>query len=474
MDPAKSRGRGLSIQYRIVLPYAVLMLLVFGVVGYVALANTAEAARRFLHGQMEKSAATLSQSGFPWNRQSLLRMEKLLGVGGIIAYGPGGGVLASSLDSRAAEEFVAAVGKPPSTEEGVDFKTIETSDGRWYVARKTMPPASAGAPAGVLLVYPPDVVDREVSTALRPMIIAGLAGIALALVVGLLIAKSIAAPIRRLVDAAREVRGEGRTFKPPRGGGPEVSELAGAISAMNASLDQYREKMVRSEKMATLGLVATSLAHEIKNPLAGIRMSVEMLKKTNSDPQVEEEYDIILSEIERLSFTLTELLIFARPPEIRPEKLDPVAAVEGALDIIKRQTAHLGIKVIRDFPDNNASAYADPSAVKQIVLNLALNAVEAMPQGGEALFSLRVEDDSWTLEVADAGKGFDNSDGEDIYEPFFTTKPGGTGLGLSVCRTLVKLHGGEIRARPGEKGGALFTVVMPVKPETKPKENDDG
>jgi two-component system sporulation sensor kinase C len=190
-----------------------------------------------------------------------------------------------------------------------------------------------------------------------------------------------------------------------------------------------------------------------------MQMSVELLREKAGD-DVREECDTILSEIGRLSFTLSELLVFAKPPSIKPQEVRVAKIIDETIAILRRQMSHLGIETTVFSDDDFPTVRADASALKQVLMNLVLNAMEAMPQGGAIEISAAADAGTWRLEVADTGKGFNPEDVEKLFEPFYTTKPGGTGLGLAVCRTLLDLHGGRISAEHKD-GKTCFIITLP-------------
>ena len=443
------------------LAYAVLVVAAFGVVGLIAGRTTADAVEESQHLQMKNTAAMVSRGGFPLGRDALLKIKDLLGVEGIITLNSRGEVIESTFEPPLEGAFAEWLAARPARPGETMFAGAEIGEKKWYMACRSLLPHTRAEPAGrAVLVYPPDVVSKNISKALTPLIITGLAGLMLTLAVGFFLARSIAAPIRRLVDATRRVRGGDFPLEIPALGGPETRELADAIATMAARLGEYREKMIMAEKMATLGTVATSLAHEIKNPLTGIQLSVETLKSRSNDPAVTEEYDVILTEIKRLSFTLSELLIFAKPPEVRKKSVNGKTLINETLSVLARQMQHLGIEAEVDVPDGFPEVSVDPSALKQVLMNLVLNAMEAMPQGGKLTVAAAPGESGWALSVSDTGAGITPAAEEKIFEPFFTTRSGGTGLGLAVCRTLVDLHGGAISAAR-EDGRTVFYVTFP-------------
>ncbi len=230
------------------------------------------------------------------------------------------------------------------------------------------------------------------------------------------------------------------------------------------------ERMKRHEQMAVLGEMATGLAHEIKNPLGSIKGAVQVLKGENDDTSQTDMLEVIGDEVGRMDAVLTRFLRFARPFEIHPQPLDINHAVEKTISMFGMQFASREINVEMDLGRDIPIICADTDALHQIIVNLMLNAAEAMPTGGAirvstgraSLLMAEGQADAVSLCVEDTGHGISEDDLERIFQPFFTTREKGIGLGLAISQRIAESHGGEIRAssRPGE--GSRFEVILPV------------
>ena len=225
------------------------------------------------------------------------------------------------------------------------------------------------------------------------------------------------------------------------------------LKAMEAS-------MQRAERLATLGRMAAGIAHEIRNPLASISGSVQMLKQEPGDAESGGRLmDIILRETDRLDKLLSDFLAYARP---RPPRLTP-----SRIDVIVRET----VEMFQSRPDcsqqdvkldlKQVEARIDQDQFRQVVWNLLSNASEALSSGGVILVQVVVEQDWVQGQVGDDGPGVDEEIAENIFEPFFTTKDLGTGLGLASVRQIAEAHGGSVALRPSSLGGAEFVFRVP-------------
>ncbi len=224
----------------------------------------------------------------------------------------------------------------------------------------------------------------------------------------------------------------------------------------------------RAEQLKSLGEIAVGLAHEIKNPLAGIKSSMEVLHDEATCS--EEDRDVLLkviAEIRRIEMLLKDLLSFARPPkpQLLPVDINGILEATLELSVDAGAASSSGVASERSFDRRIPSTMADPMQIKQVFLNLILNAVEAMNGKG----TLRVEtmynetDHAIEIVIADTGKGIDNEHIENLFHPFFTTKPKGTGLGLAISKRLIEEHGGTISVQSMPGRGTTFTIKLPVR-----------
>ncbi len=217
------------------------------------------------------------------------------------------------------------------------------------------------------------------------------------------------------------------------------------------------------------GELAAGLAHEIKNPLAGIKISIEYLLEGSSFS--EEQKDIMLkmgSEIRRIELLIKEFLNFARPLKPQMIAVNMNNIIDKSIAFSFKDTAFSkAINITRDFDDDLPETMADPMQLQQVFLNIFLNAVDAMPDGGTISVKTSYEPAaaSIIIEISDTGNGISEELQNKIFQPFFTTKSRGTGLGLSISKRLIEQHGGSISIRNNLGGGAVFGINIPIKQE---------
>ena len=219
---------------------------------------------------------------------------------------------------------------------------------------------------------------------------------------------------------------------------------------------------MQSEKLAALGQLATAIAHEVRNPLAVIRSAAQGLGETVpvDDAAAARACDFIVAEIDRLASVVASLLDFARPLHLEARAVSVRDLFDRAALLAAGELAAKGARLARDESPALPAVLADPDLLSQVLLGLLANAAEAVPPGGEVMLAARVRDGAVEL-VDDSGPGIPAELRARVFEPFFTTRPRGIGLGLAVARQVVEAHGGRIEAgeRPG--GGARLTVRLP-------------
>ena len=234
---------------------------------------------------------------------------------------------------------------------------------------------------------------------------------------------------------------------------------------------RVEDELQRMERMRLAGEMATGLAHEIKNPLAGIKVSMEAL---SAESYLTEEdrtaLNSVINEIKRIEFLMKGLLNFARPPKPQLTNTDVNVVLNTVAALVLRERAaprNQGrpINLVSDLDPDLPEIMADPMQLQQIFMNLMLNAVDAMPDGGTLTIRTRYtwEPSTLVIELADTGEGIDAAVMSRIFSPFFTTKSKGTGLGLSITRRLLEEHGGSIKLENNKEGGATCIINLPIK-----------
>jgi signal transduction histidine kinase len=230
--------------------------------------------------------------------------------------------------------------------------------------------------------------------------------------------------------------------------------------------------MKRADRLASIGEMAAGIAHEIKNPLAGIAGVIQVLKKDLPAGEPKRAVlDEVLSQVERMDKAVRNLLSFARPPEPRMTMVDVNELIGKLMDFLAPQFAKNGITVERRLTAGLPWLVLDPDLMQQALLNIALNAIKAMPRGGKLTVETRMEAPAEGVPgliriiLSDSGEGIAPENLSRIFSPFFTTRQQGTGLGLSITQRIVEQHNGEISVQSSSGKGAVFTIKLPFDPK---------
>jgi len=244
------------------------------------------------------------------------------------------------------------------------------------------------------------------------------------------------------------------------------NEVAIAISRASViqQMKARERELMQAEKLAALGKLSAGVAHEIRNPLGIISGAAETLLKKTHDPKTQREMlHFILDESNRLNRVITDFLRFARPKEPELTRCDISDLIKKTLTAISQKAESQGVKIETFYYNGKIELLADAEQLEQALLNLELNALEAMPQGGVLrIQTQRGRDQTLLINIQDTGPGIPEEVQSKIFDPFFTTKEGGTGLGLSIVYRIVEDHGGRISFTTGPEG-TTFTLVLPIK-----------
>ena len=252
------------------------------------------------------------------------------------------------------------------------------------------------------------------------------------------------------------------TFSALRSGEGERLGLISACEDLSAIRDM-ESRMRQADRLATVGRMAANIAHEIRNPLASLTGAIEVLTSPlTADDARERLSQIVARESERLNHIIKNFLEYARPAPLSIATFDVAAAVEDVLLLLEHRASPGSLKVLREFTPSIPWA-VDAQQFRQILWNLCLNAVEAMPDGGELRVSVAVRGGTLEVAVSDTGDGIAAADVSHVFEPFFSTKPEGTGLGLALVHRIVLDHGGEIDVRSSPVLGTTFTLTLPAR-----------
>jgi signal transduction histidine kinase len=261
-----------------------------------------------------------------------------------------------------------------------------------------------------------------------------------------------------------------------------LRRIADQIGTVVERLQHSQREVLRAEQLASVGQLAAGLAHELRNPLTSMKILVQSAAARLDSPELRGRDLVVLEEeITRLQGSIQNFLDFARPPQPQKRPVEVRGVVEQTVCLVSGRAEHQSVRLECELPDEPVVVEADMGQLRQVLLNLLLNALDAVPGGGRVRVQVRLGEvpdkqakppmtpgralrtDQWlTIRVADDGCGLPADLGERIFEPFVSTKDTGTGLGLPICKRIVEAHGGAIAAVDQANGGAVFTVRLPL------------
>jgi signal transduction histidine kinase len=310
---------------------------------------------------------------------------------------------------------------------------------------------------------------ERVAVRLR-MITAGTIAVQMLLAIGLgvILIHQILTPVYQMLK---------NTTRDPQSGRPQnvVAALSHSINNLLVNVDQAqqeleksRENLQQAEKMALVGKLAAGMAHSIRNPFTSVKMRLFSLGRSlKLDTTQQEDFEVISHEIRHIDTIVQNFLEFSRPPKLAMQPISPSAIVDYALQLLSHRLDSYGVTVEVGRDEPLPEVMADPEQLKEVLVNLIINACEEMKNGGVIIIDEHVQgnggDEQAVLYISDSGPGVSPAHGTKIFQPFFTTKDEGTGLGLSIASRIVGEHGGTLTLDNDYASGATFVISLPVK-----------
>lgn len=362
--------------------------------------------------------------------------------------------------------WLKVAGSLQAGESGAFYFPVETDKGRWYVI------VVLGSASTLR-----DLLERQAS---RSALYTLLLLLGTTLVTGLFVWR-YTRPIKDLSVAARQVATGNFDVRVPTDQRDEMGALATAFNEMTARLGRAREletQLHQVEKAAVVGRLAAAIAHEIRNPLNYINLTLDHLRHSFAPEEqgkretFERLADQLKSEVARINRHITDFLKYSRPSALDLQPVDLRVQVEDALRVILGQAAERGIDTKVSVDGDLPLVLADKDSLRSVFTNLLINSVEATNgEGGRVDIKLSREgDDRARIEISDTGSGIPAADIAKIFEPYFSTKETGTGLGLAIVKKAIDDHDGSISVTSKQGSGTTFTIILPVKPQEDRKE----
>jgi two-component system, NtrC family, nitrogen regulation sensor histidine kinase NtrY len=311
-----------------------------------------------------------------------------------------------------------------------------------------------------------ELVRRIGSAAL----IVGSGGILLAILVSSWVAARVTRPVEQLAHAAQEVAAGNWNVRVDVLGADELGQLADSFNRMTTELLGQKERLVQAERVAAWRELARRLAHELKNPLFPLQLTVEnLIRARQQDPEAFDEIfressRTLLAEISNLKGIIERFSEFSRMPQPRLQRVQVNELIRGVVQLFQAQLAAPGrakISCDLQLDPHLEPVDADAELLHRAILNLVLNAQDAMPRGGALILSTRNEDGKVMIEVADTGEGLTRDECAQIFTPYYTSKQHGTGLGLAIVQSVISDHGGRVSVQSDPGRGTTFIIELP-------------
>ena len=447
----------MTLKQQIIFPLLILFILTFSILSVVSIFLISDAVESRISNQMHDLSSFITNTNFPMNKQVLTYVKEIFGADIVVVDGKT--VYLTTLLDYDSKVFINVIDNRKLYHSTTDVNEINVKDITYQMVRSPIKLNKVNMT--LYLLFPGDIIYNEKKKAILPFLIITLVGILLVVVAGYIIAHRIATPIAKLADRTKEIATGDLTMSVDTNSNTiEILKLTDSFNKMINGLRSYQENLLKSEKLALTGQLALSIAHEIRNPLTSMKMSIQMLSATQSDRN-KEYYDLLLREIGRLELAVSELLSAAHPSKLQFEPANINELIEDMLYLMQKQFEHLSINVEKHLSEL-PHTIIDKNRFKRAIMNLILNGVQAMPKGGKLTISTNVVDSKVRLSIKDTGNGIPPEVVDKVFEPFVTTKRDGVGLGLAITKNIVEEHKGSISFKT-ESDGTEFWVFLTAK-----------
>ncbi len=456
-----------TIQLKIALPFTLLFAATSLVVALISSSLISRTLEERLQSQIEEVSEMISQAGFAMNPAILENLKAVVGAE-IVTYRRDGEVIVSTLGGEGERALLDAIRSPAVIDpifaqgEPLVIRRLSAAGRSYRIAYRLLrsPPGTL-----VALAFPTSDIEETASAIARSIGVIALLAIAVMALLSQLIARSITSPIKQLVESTgRLAAGDlGHTARVESR--DEVGQLGLAFNDMVKRLRASEQELLHSEKLAVTGQLAARVAHDVRNPLSSIKMQAQLLRnKLGPGQSGRGSLEAILREIERVERVVEGLLDLSRPGELTLEIGNVNEVLEEALRAAEPTLTHRKVAIERRLERDLPAARFDGDRLENALLNLIANAADAMPEGGTLVAATGSAEDGSTLflEIRDHGPGIDPGVRDKLFDPFFSTKREGVGLGLLNTKSIVERHGGRVDLLKGDPAGTRARITLPV------------
>ncbi|MEZ5559651.1 MAG: HAMP domain-containing sensor histidine kinase [Pseudomonadales bacterium] len=445
-----------TLYRRVFLPFAITVVVAMLIAWWSAVTLLGNTLQGRLHAQLQQATSVLAAGSLPFTADLLAQLGALQNADFALLHADGSVGLATytTLERSRVEDLIRAAWMDGSDRHGPDYDLVlaRLAEGRSrdYVAV-----------AGLASLDDIEDATRRTAALLGLLTLMGVAVVAWW---GHRLSIAIAQPVRELGELARHVAAGERRVQLPEPRTRELAELTRAFNDMTGRLDAYEAELVRASRLAGLGEIATTIAHEIRNPLTAIKLQLQLLGEQL--PASEQQTVVqLLTEIQRLELIVSGTLAHARPQQIETARRDLNATIRDVVTLMSPQFAHR--RIVLDLKLSALPELAlDADRFKQVLFNVLSNAADALNGPGTVRVSSHLDGTTAVVAIEDDGPGVTPEQAHRLFhEPVASHKSTGLGLGLMVSRELIELHGGSIAVdRSPALGGARFTIRLPAPP----------
>ena len=452
----------LRLHHRIVIPFAVVALVAISASAFLALSQVSKAFEARIQSQILNTSEVISRGGFAFS-PAILRSVKSITGADVVTFDADGSLLSSTIEPGRGDLIQAVTTAAAAREARAADRPLVSEidcDAPCFASYRQV----VGRPGALVAVVAETTeVTAAIRSVARTILLTSLASLAALVLVSQLVARRVTAPLDQLVRFAQDTSSGNRGRA--RSGDDEVGRLGQAFNEMMDRLDASQSALVRSEKLALAGLLAARVAHDIRNPLASMKIQAQLLEsRVKGDPRSGTLVNAVLDDIGQVESVIRDLIELARPGEVRRMPADLNALLRTVLRQIDARLLHRKVGVEMALADRLPLVNIDPERFSQALLNVIVNAVDAMPNGGMLDVRTRATGDHVVLEIEDDGIGIDPEILDRVFDPFVSSKPGGVGLGLVNARAVVESHGGRIALTPRQPRGTRAMMTLPLGP----------
>lgn len=457
-----------SIRLKIVLPYTLLFSIVIVAISFVNLKIIYRRIDERIEEQMDREADVISSMNFILSDDFLrnIRISEVTGAD-IIIYRSNAEVIATTLSRDILDELIPIIAL--SNTEYPIIKNISYKNQPYKIVYRRFKELDTDQYAILALMASIEDINQAKRQSAITIGLVAISAIIMITIIGSIIAINITAPVKKLLNATERLASGDLNTEVKVKTKDEIGSLARSFDQMTKELKLSRDKLVQTEKLAVVGKLSAGIAHEIRNPLTSMKMIIQLLrKKVQNDESAKESIQIILNEMDRLELIISGFLDFARPLELLLEPTNIANVFTEVISLMQANIRHRKIELVEKIDENMPKIMLDKNRMKQVLMNIILNSMQAMPDGGKITIQCYYNQSEKRayIEISDTGIGMSQNILNHVYEPFFSTKSNGTGMGLANVKKIIDLHNGDIKIESVEGKGTKVIISLNASLDT--------